>query len=123
MKRENYSIVFSSLTGNTKKLADVIHETLPKNECDYFGAIEAQVPQSKLLYVGFWTDKGNADHKTFELLSKLKNKKVWKKYLESKFCCYYFDYKHMFRLNKREILYRILQMCTLKNRKKEGKNV
>ena len=57
------------------------------------------------------------------LLSRLKNKKVWKKYLESKFCCYYFDYKHMFRLNKREILYRILQMCTLKNRKKEGKNV
>ena len=77
MKRENYSIVFSSLTGNTKKLADVIHETLPKNECDYFGAIEAQVPQSKLLYVGFWTDKGNADHKTFELLSKLKNKKIF----------------------------------------------
>ena len=63
MKRENYSIVFSSLTGNTKKLADVIHETLPKNECDYFGTIEAQIPQSKLLYVGFWTDKGNADHK------------------------------------------------------------
>ena len=74
MKRESYSIVFSSLTGNTKKLADVIHETLPKNECDYFGTIEAQVPQSKLLYVGFWTDKGNADHKTLELLSKLKNK-------------------------------------------------
>ena len=77
MKRENYSIVFSSLTGNTKKLADVIHETLPKNECDYFGTIEAQVPQSKLLYVGFWTDKGNADHKTLELLSKLKNKKIF----------------------------------------------
>ena len=77
MKRESYSIVFSSLTGNTKKLADVIHETLPKNECDYFGTIEAQVPQSKLLYVGFWTDKGNADHKTLELLSKLKNKKIF----------------------------------------------
>ena len=77
MKRESYSIVFSSLTGNTKKLADVIHETLPKNECDYFGTIEAQVPQSKLLYVGFWTDKGNADHKTLELLSKLKNKRFF----------------------------------------------
>ena len=77
MKRESYSIVFSSLTGNTKKLADVIHETLPKNECDYFVTIEAQVPQSKLLYVGFWTDKGNADHKTLELLSKLKNKKIF----------------------------------------------
>lgn len=27
----------------------------------------------------------------------------------------------MLRLNKREILYRILQICTLKNRRKEGK--
>ena len=58
MKRESFSIVFSSLTGNTKKLADVIHETLPKNECDYFGTIEAQVPQSKLLYEDFGQTKG-----------------------------------------------------------------
>ena len=38
MKQENYSIVFSSLTGNTKKLADTIYEMLPKDKCDYFGA-------------------------------------------------------------------------------------
>ena len=30
MKTDQYSILFSSLTGNTKKLADAIHETLPK---------------------------------------------------------------------------------------------
>ena len=29
---ENYSIVFSSLTGNTKKLADAIYEVLPKDK-------------------------------------------------------------------------------------------
>ena len=28
MKTDQYSILFSSLTGNTKKLADAIHETL-----------------------------------------------------------------------------------------------
>lgn len=27
MKTDQYSILFSSLTGNTKKLADAIHET------------------------------------------------------------------------------------------------
>ena len=30
MSRERYSIIFSSLTGNTRQLADAIYETLPK---------------------------------------------------------------------------------------------
>ena len=37
MIKEHYSILFCSLTGNTKKLADAIYETLPKDKCDYFG--------------------------------------------------------------------------------------
>ena len=37
MTTNNYSIIFSSVTGNTKKLADTIHETLPQDMCDYFG--------------------------------------------------------------------------------------
>ena len=74
---ENYSIVFSSLTGNTKKLAEAIYEVLPKDKCDHFGETGSQVPGSDLLYIGFWTDKGNADQKTLELLSKLKNKKIF----------------------------------------------
>ena len=77
MNQDNYSIIFSSLTGNTKKLAEAIHELLPKDKCDYFGATEAQVPQSELLYIGFWTDKGNADSGTLDFLSKLKNKKIF----------------------------------------------
>ena len=40
MKTDQYSILFSSLTGNTKKLADAIHKTLPQNDCEYFGAIK-----------------------------------------------------------------------------------
>lgn len=77
MTTNNYSIIFSSVTGNTEKLADTIHETLPQDMCDYFGGNELQVPESDLLYIGFWTDKGNADNKTLELLSKLKNKKIF----------------------------------------------
>ena len=74
---ENYSIIFSSMTGNTRKLADKIHEILPKESCDYFGTADAQAIKSELLYIGFWTDKGNADSDTLDFLSKLKNKKIF----------------------------------------------
>lgn len=45
------------MTGNTRKLADKIHEILPKESCDYFGTADAQGIESELLYIGFWTDK------------------------------------------------------------------
>ena len=70
MDQERYSIIFSSVTGNTKLLADALRETLPKDACDYFGASENAPTDSKLLYVGFWTDKGNADNATLALLQK-----------------------------------------------------
>ena len=47
MKTDQYSILFSSLTGNTKKLAHAIHETLPQNDCKYFDAIKTPVPSSE----------------------------------------------------------------------------
>ena len=49
MSRERYSIIFSSLTGNTRQLADVIYETLPKENCDYFGIKETGQPLSEML--------------------------------------------------------------------------
>lgn len=77
MEKERYSIIFSSLTGNTKKLADTIHMILPVEECDFFGMMEAAEVQSEMLYIGFWTDKGNADSVTMQLLPKLRNKKIF----------------------------------------------
>lgn len=77
MDRVKYAIVFSSLTGNTKKLADTIRAVLPKEDCEYFGAPKAEELHSEMLYIGFWTDKGNADNATLELLSKLRNKKIF----------------------------------------------
>ena len=61
-----YSIVYNSLTGNTKLLADTIREVLP---CDN--------DNNDIVFVGFWTDKGNADSKTIEYLKLLRNKKVF----------------------------------------------
>ena len=77
MKNERYSIIFSSITGNTKKLANTIRELLPKENCEYFGMGDTKELQSEILYIGFWTDKGNADNATLELLSKLRNKKIF----------------------------------------------
>ena len=77
MGKERYSIVYSSSTGNTKKLADTIYAVLAKENCDYFGGPKEGGLYSEMLYIGFWTDKGNADKSTLTLLSTLKNKKIF----------------------------------------------
>lgn len=77
MEKERYSIMFSSVTGNTRMLAEAIRETLPKENCDYFGVCGGAEAKSELLYVGFWTDKGNADEDTLALLAGLRGKKIF----------------------------------------------
>ena len=77
MDKGRYSIIFSSLTGNTKKLAETIRAVLPAEDCDYFGAPETAELYSEMLYVGFWTDKGNADSAALQLLSKLRGKEIF----------------------------------------------
>ena len=77
MEKERYSIMFSSVTGNTRMLAEAIRETLPKENCDYFGVCGGAEAKSELLYVGFWTDKGNADEDTLALLAGLRWKKIF----------------------------------------------
>ena len=86
MGTQRYSILYSSKTGNTKKLAEAIYNTLPQNKCDYYGTVDkidyfgtegAKALSSDILYIGFWTDIGNADPVTLELLKILKNKKIF----------------------------------------------
>ena len=78
MRRERYSIIYSSKTGNTKKLAEAIYNTLPQNKCDYYGTVDKiDDVLSNVIYIGFWTEKGNADHLTIDFLNKLKNKKIF----------------------------------------------
>ena len=73
MHNERYSILYSSATGNTRLLADTIRAALPPELCDAFGAAGETAAESELLYVGFWTDKGNADADTLALLRTRKN--------------------------------------------------
>ena len=52
----SYAIVYSSKTGNTKILADTLHDCLPQEGCDYFGVPDPAAMEADTLYVGFWTD-------------------------------------------------------------------
>ena len=72
-----YSIIFNSVTGNTRKLAETIREALPQEDCDQFGALEGEVPTSQRLYIGFWTDKGRCNQEITDLLKTLKGKEVF----------------------------------------------
>lgn len=72
-----YSIVYRSLSGNTKKLAETIREELEEHECVYFGEPDEQALDAETIYVGFWTDKGSCDQKIKDFLHLLHGKDVY----------------------------------------------
>ena len=72
-----YAIVFSSKTGNTKLLAETLHDHLPQEECCYFGTPNPAALEADTLYVGFWTDKGKADESSSDFLKQLHGKNVF----------------------------------------------
>ena len=73
----SYAIVYSSKTGNTELLADTLHSCLPQAECCYFGNPNPAAMEADTLYVGFWTDKGNADESTSDFLKQLRGRQVF----------------------------------------------
>ncbi|EGO64525.1 flavodoxin family protein [Acetonema longum] len=69
-------IVYSTLTGNTQKVAEAIQEVF---EVQADLAPVEDNPSAEgydLILVGFWVDKGMADKKSKEYLSSLRHKKV-----------------------------------------------
>ena len=73
----SYAIVYSSKTGNTKILADTLHDCLPQEGCIYFGIPDPAAMEADTLYVGFWTDKGKADESTSDFLKQLHGKSIF----------------------------------------------
>lgn len=73
----NYSIVYSSPTGNTDRLASAIKEVLPQENCLYFGNPQEAPIEAPLVFAGFWTNKGTCDSDIMAFLKKSKNKKVF----------------------------------------------
>ena len=62
------SIIYDSVTGNTKKLADLLKER-------FLNRVE--INEADIVFVGSWTDKGNPSEEIQEELKKIKNKKIF----------------------------------------------
>ena len=69
------AVVYSSLTGNTKMLAETIRKTL--GEISYFGGPAPEALAADRIYVGFWTDKGTCDEAAGAFLESLQGKEVF----------------------------------------------
>lgn len=68
------AIVYQSMTGNTKALAEAIREELQGQEIVLFG--DPQPVEADLYLVGSWTDKGMCHQGITEYLKSLKHKKI-----------------------------------------------
>ncbi len=68
-------VVYSSLTGNTEKVARAIAEVMPN--CDIHSVQEAPEATSyDMVAVGFWVDKGMPDKKAFDYINSISNANV-----------------------------------------------
>lgn len=64
-------VVYSSQTGNTKKLAEAVYEAL-SGEKEIYPITDAPVPDNyDFIAVGFWLQAGKPDPKTSEYLPKI----------------------------------------------------
>lgn len=70
------SIVFSSLTGNTKKVADEILKIMPEGTKIYDLKDLNQELDDELLVLGYWVDKAKPNKEMHEFMESLKGKKI-----------------------------------------------
>lgn len=69
------AIIYSSITGNTKLLAETIKSEI-KEEIVYFGEPINEEIDADIYFIGSWTNKGDASNDIIIFLKKLKNKKI-----------------------------------------------
>ena len=72
-------VVFSTSTGNTKKIADAIFSALKDKDKKIVNVNEVNIVdinEFKRIIIGGWIDKGEIDEKAKEFVTKLKNKKL-----------------------------------------------
>lgn len=68
------AIVYSSVTGNTKLLAETIKNEI--GDVAYIGDAANAPTNADLYFVGSWTNRGDASKEIIEFLKKLKHKKI-----------------------------------------------
>ena len=60
MSGKKIAIIYKSLTGNTRQVAEAIRDALGGEEIVYFGEPKPDIV-ADLYFVGSWTDKGSCD--------------------------------------------------------------
>lgn len=69
-------VVYSSRTGNTKKVAEAIHSIMPE-DCHIEPVENLPDPENyDLLILGFWADRGGPDTKMAKYMKGISSKKV-----------------------------------------------
>ena len=72
-----YAVVFASMTGNTRLLAERLKEVLPREQLIYWGEPAEPAREADVLFVGSWTDKGTCCQEVGDFLRNLEGKKVF----------------------------------------------
>ena len=67
-------VIYSSLTGNTKQVAEAITSVLPADTlCVSMKELPPDVSSYDLVFAGFWVDKGTANKEARDVLGILHN--------------------------------------------------
>lgn len=65
-------VIYSSKTGNTKKIAEAIASALPANTpCVSINEVPADIATYDLAFVGYWVDKGTANAEARQFMESL----------------------------------------------------
>lgn len=73
----NIAVVYSSVTGNTEKIAEAIKNAVCAYGSDvtYFGKPKSGI-EAEVYFIGSWTDKGTCSEETAKMLRELNGKKI-----------------------------------------------
>ena len=71
-----YLVVYSSVTGNTRRVAEAVFEMLPEPKGIYPVEKAPEPDGYDFIALGFWLDRGTADEKIRRYIKKIKNKNV-----------------------------------------------
>lgn len=69
-------VVYSSITGNTKKIAEIIYNEIPFEKNMYKSNEEFDCNKYDLIIIGYWVDKGICDNSTREFIDNIHNKNI-----------------------------------------------
>ncbi len=63
-------VIYSSLTGNTKQVAEAITSVLPADTpCVSISELPSDMESYDLVFAGFWVDKGTANKEARDVLA------------------------------------------------------